>query len=132
MYTSCAMLMVWVVPTCTQSCTQFTPSAEAQLEQHVLQEKVVVHRTAIMLALRFRTSIALQLDELPFVDTRVTRGRARLPDTACAWAELEEKQQTRTAAAIERPKLDRTIGPGFAVGLHSNHLVPMASPKERV
>jgi hypothetical protein len=40
----------------------------AQLEQHVLQDQVVVHGAAVMFSLCFRASVAVQLDELAFID----------------------------------------------------------------
>jgi hypothetical protein len=40
----------------------------AQLEQHVLQDHVVVHGAAIMFGLCFRASVAAQFDELSVID----------------------------------------------------------------
>jgi hypothetical protein len=39
------------------------------LEQHVLQDRVIVHGAVIMFCLRFLASVAVQLDELSFIDT---------------------------------------------------------------
>jgi len=67
----------------------------------VFHEEIIVHGTAIMLALRFGTRIAVQLDALSSSIFCVTRGRAWRPRTACASAEPKGKQQASTATARE-------------------------------
>jgi hypothetical protein len=108
----------------------------AQLEQHVLQDRVVVHGTAIMFSLRFLASVAVQLDKLSFIDIlrnqlpRMAAGdglrfgsakrKTESEDTDC---ERNDSRVARHEAPFLLPGMARAGGGGRKPPVNSSQLV---------
>ena len=89
----------------------FILSRPAQLEQHMLHEKVIVHGTAIILGLRFWTSIAVKLDTLSFIDIlRYQRPRAEIVHGLCSGRADRKARNEHSYGERDKPGLARHGG----------------------